>query len=97
MSYIIYNEADKILRVVNCSKAMSKIQAKEEAGEFMMEGEADSATQKIVDGEVVDKTPGEIKADNPPLPTIPEGQQQAHITNEQWQNVLDRLRALEGD
>lgn len=56
MSYIIYNkETEKILRVITCSKAMSKIQAKEKEGEFMIEGEANDVTQKVVDGKIVNK------------------------------------------
>lgn len=77
MSYIIYNKAGEILRNIQCSSAMSKIQAKKD--EFIMEGVANDATQKIefdgfdVDGQpinprVVDKTPEEIEADNPPMP-----------------------------
>ncbi len=98
---IIYNKAGKIFRAIQCSPAMSKIQAKE--NEFMMEGIANDATQKIkfdgfdVDGQpinprVVDKTPEEIEADNPL--ELPVGQQLAQITIEQWQDVLKKLDKL---
>ncbi len=59
MSYIIYDEAGEILRQIQCSKAMSKIQAKE--GEFMIEGEANDVTQMVVYGEVVDKSEVELE------------------------------------
>lgn len=104
MSYIIYNEEGEILRIVQCSPAMSKIQPKE--GEFIMEGTANGVTQKIkfdgldVDGQpinprVVNKTPEEIEADNPVLPEIPFEKKLAHVTNKQWQDVLKRLNDLE--
>ena len=76
-------------------------------GEFIMEGEADDATQKIdfdgfdVDGQpinprVVDKTPEEIEADNPTPASMSLEKKPASITNKQWQDVLRRLRVLEG-
>ena len=95
MSYIIYNEAGEILRTVRCSPALSKIQAKK--GEFIMEGTADDSTQKIVRDKVVNKTPEEIKRENPTIPKVPKSRRLAYITNEQWQDVLDRLKRLEKD
>ena len=76
MSYIIYNKESEILRVVQCSKAMSKIQAKE--GEFMIEGEANDVTQEVefdgfdekgqpVNPRVVDKIPEEVEPRYEPL------------------------------
>lgn len=91
MSYIIYNEAGKILRVVQCSPAMSLLQAKKD--EFIMEGDADDATQKVVNGRVVNKSPEKIETTK--FLVIPIEKQPANITNEQWQDVLKRLSALE--
>ena len=104
MSYIIYNEAGEILRVVQCSPAMSKIQPKE--GEFIMEGTANGVTQKIkfdgldvndqpINPRVVNKTKEEIKRENPTIPKVPKSQKPAYITNKQWQDVLKRIDKLE--
>lgn len=93
-NFIIYNAADDILRTGLCQDVDFEIQA--HANEFVMEGEADAVTQKIVEGEVVNKTPAEIEAEKPPEPEpVPIGQQQANITNEQWQDVLKKLKKLE--
>jgi len=66
-----------------------------------VEGLADQQTQKVVGvgqfRRIVDKAPEEIEADNPTPPEIPESQRPAHITNEQWQNVLSRLSKLENE
>ena len=61
-----------------------------------MEGMANDVSQKIenpgIAGKIVDKTPEEIEAEKPPEPEpIPYEKQAAHITNEQWQDVLKRL------
>lgn len=88
MNFIIYNKSGRILRRVGCPQWMGKHQAHE--GEFVLEGTASSITQKIVDGKVVDKTPEEIEADR--LPGTPEELMPAQITNEQWQEVLNRLK-----
>lgn len=74
---------------------MSLLQAKED--EFVMEGTANDTTQKIVNGKIVNKTPEEIERDNPAPPEIPKGKRHAQITNEQWQNVLNRLEKLESE
>lgn len=104
MKYIVFNETGEILRNIECSRSMRDIQAKE--GKFVMEGKANDVTQKIefdgfdVDGQpinprVVDKTPQEIaEATYTPEP-VPFEKQIAYITNEQWQDVLDRLKKLE--
>lgn len=55
----------------------------------------DALTQKIVDGQIVDKTLEEIEADNPTEPEIPFEKRQASITNEQWVDIIDRLKTLE--
>lgn len=90
MNLIIYDNTGKILRQIQCPSTLSLLQAKK--GEFVMEGVANDSTQKIVAGKVVDKTPEEIEADNPPTP---ERQNLVLITRGQWQDVLDRLDKLE--
>lgn len=92
-NYIVYDNSGTILRTGCCSKGDFFLQVGD--GEFVMEGIANDVTQKIVDGKVVDKTPEEIEADNPtPIP-VPFEKQPANITNEQWQNILNRISELE--
>lgn len=53
-NYIVYNSNGDILRVGICSNDNDfSLQAGE--GEFVLEGTANDATQKIVDGQIVDK------------------------------------------
>lgn len=96
MEFIVYNKAGKILRTVSCPLSHRNFQAKE--GEFVMEGTANDVTQKIINigiaGKIVNKTLEEIEADNPPQSFILP-KQTAQITNEQWQDVLDRLAEVE--
>jgi hypothetical protein len=72
-NFIIYNSVGKILRCGICSDLDFNIQVSEDSGsdEYIMEGTANDHLQKIVDGEVVNKTQEEIDAENPP-PIIPE-------------------------
>lgn len=92
--YIIYNIAGKILRTGVCSDTSFGLKAK--MGEFIMRGTADDVTQKIINDKVVNKTPKEIEAEKPPSPVlVPFEQQRANITNEQWQNTLNRIIKLE--
>ena len=105
MMYIVFNSTKEILRLISSSPAMSLLQAKD--GEFIMEGDADDVTQKVefdgldekgqpINPRVVDKTPEEIEAEKPiPLPETPFEKRPAYITNEQWQDVQDRLDKLE--
>jgi len=90
-NFIVYNRAGKILRTGLSQDANFLKQAVK--GEFVMDGVADDITQKIVNGKVVDKAPGEIP--NERLPLIPESIKPANVTNEQWRDVLKRLDALE--
>ena len=96
MKYIVYNTTGSIIRKVICPSSQCFLQAKD--GEFVMEGTANDVTQKIINvgiaGVVVDKTPEEIEADNPTPKEIPFEKQLALITNEQWQDVLNKLTAL---
>lgn len=102
--FIVYDKTTgKIVSSGDCSSQKDiKLQ-----GTDVMEGKADAISQKIINlGQygikpvgflrVVNKTPEEIGAENPPKPKpIPIEKQPAHITNEQWQDVLDRLKKLE--
>lgn len=96
MKYSIYNMAGVKLRVVDCPPTLAALQV--HAGELILEGEVNDETQKVVAGKIVDKTPEEIELANPTLPE-PEPasveKQPAFITNEQWQDVLERLKKLE--
>ena len=89
MKFIVYDITGKILSTGSCPTSAFPKQARE--GEFVMEGTASDVRQKIVKGKIVDKTPAEIKKDNPKT----EVQPPARITEEQWQFVLDRLSKLE--
>lgn len=92
-NFIIYNSSGKILATGCCQDSDFKMQAKN--GEFVMEGIANDITQKIVNGKIVDKTSEEIEHDEPTRPPLPFEKEQAQITNEQYQAMLDRLSALE--
>jgi len=88
--FVVYADG-KVLRSGSCQNDTFYLQAGD--GEFVIEGKADDITQKIINGKVVDKTHEEIEAEKPPR--IPKEKQPAMITNEQWQDVLDRLKKLE--
>lgn len=92
-TFIVYDCGGKILRTGTCQD--SDFARQPNAKEFVMEGEANDSTQKIVAGEVVDKSPQELaEATYTPEPVPPE-RQPARINNKQWQNVLARLKKLE--
>ena len=104
MNYIVYDNSGEILRIVVCSPAMSSLQAR--GGKFVMEGIANGSTQKIefdgldekgrpINPRVINKSPEEIEADNPTPSEISFEKRIAHITNEQWQDILDRLDKLD--
>ena len=104
MNYIVFDNSGTILRTVVCSPAMIGLQIS--YGKFVMRGTANDSTQKIefdgfdsigqpVNPRVVDKTPEEIEVDNPIPPEIPFERKPAHITNEQWQAVQNRISNLE--
>lgn len=93
--YIVYNDAGQILRTGGCPDKCFLLQAGD--GEFVMEGSADDLTQKVINpgiaAVVVNKTTEEIEAERPP--EIPFEKRAAHITSEQWKDVLSRLENLE--
>lgn len=99
--FIVYNKDGKILRHGGCPDYNFNLQAQE--NEFVMEGTANDLKQKVeffwdidhnpIDPRVINKTPEEIEAENPP--DVQFEKQIAHITNKQWQDVLVRLDKLE--
>jgi len=105
--YTIYDtETGKILRTGLASDISYHFKAKD--GEGILEGLANDLTQKVVVDavaglgwtlpikKVIDKTSAEIEASKLPEPKLlPVEKQQAYITNEQLQTILDRLAALE--
>ena len=95
--YIVYNNFGKILRTGTCPNGDFLLQAGD--FEFVIEGTANDIKQKIenpgIAGKIVDKTPQEI-IDDAPKPIAFE-KQPAHITNGQWQDVLDRISVLESE
>ena len=91
--YVLHDVTGKILRTGVCSNKEFKKEANE--GEFILEGIADDRFDKIVDGEIVTKTPEEIEVDNPLTVPQPFEDRIVSITNKQWQDVLDRLNGLE--
>ena len=105
MNYIIYNKDGEILKNIICSPAMIGLQIS--YGEFVTRGMANDSTQKIkfdgfdsigqpINPRVINKTPEEIRADNPTPPEILFEERIANVTNKQWQIIQDRLTALGG-
>ena len=58
MNYIVYNESGSILRTGKCKPSDLQLQAKD--GEYVIEGNADSKTQIIINGQVQDKPQSEL-------------------------------------
>ena len=90
-NYILYKPNGKIMQTGHCQDNMVAAQAYDDL--VAMEGTANSITQKIVDGKVVDKTLEEIESEK--LPEAPFEKRQAHINNEQLQSLLNRIEKLE--
>ena len=57
-SYIVYNSDGIIIRTGVCSQHDLHLQAVD--GQFVIEGEADDASQIVVDGEIVGGVLGEL-------------------------------------
>ena len=97
MNYITYDENGNILKYGICSKEKYKTQ--KESGERIIQvdiyEDAIDITKKVINGRLVDKTSNEIKLTRQKIQRIPEGQQVAVITNDQWTDILARLDALE--
>ncbi len=103
-NYIIFNDTKRISRTGSCPISMINLQAGD--GEFVIEGIADSLTQKVdfdgldekgqpVNPRVVDKSSAEIERDDPVLIPISDEKRSANITNEQYQALLRRVEKLE--
>ncbi len=90
-NFVVYDESGKILRTGSCGDKDFYRQC--HVDEYIMEGQADDIKQKIVDDEVVNKTPEELETEK--LPIVPKSECLACITNKQWQAVLDRITTLE--
>jgi len=62
-------------------------------GEVTLEGTANDVTQKIAEGKVVDKTPAELKKNEPPSPSKED--RPILVTERQWRQLQERLAAVE--
>ena len=94
MKFVLYNKATgKITATGHCQPSAFDKQAGD--GEAVIKGVANDVRQKVVDGRVVDKTSEEIEVDNPKTKSKPFKKKKANITNEQLQEILDRLERLE--
>lgn len=94
MKFITYNKiTGKITRTGHCQRSTFDHQAGE--GESVLEAVGNDVRQKIVGGKIVNKTPGEIKQDNPKTKPKPFDDRVAKITNKQLQTLLDRIDVLE--
>lgn len=92
-AFIVYNVVTgKILRTGTCPDVDFELQA-QAPNERIFEGKANDITQKIINEKVVDKTFEEIEVEKPP--EVPVEQQEANITNDQWQDIINRLELLE--
>jgi len=103
-NFIVYDKQEKIRRTGCCQDIDFLFQAKK--NEFIMEGKANGDSQKVtfdgfdkngqpVNPRVVDKSPEEIEAKNPPPLEIPYEKMPAVITNKQWLDVLNKLDKLQ--
>ena len=92
MNYIVYDNEGAILRV---GAVPNEDFAKQilNSDENIMEGVADDITQKVVNGEIVNKSPGEI----PPVVKVEKtaANRRAVITEKGWDDLLGRVAYLE--
>lgn len=100
--YIIYDANGTIIRTGVCNETSFKSQTL--AGEQILEGRANDVTQKIIHKHhfgtfplVVDKSPEELTRAKlwKNRKHRPKEKCRAHITNEQFQAILDRLDNVE--
>ena len=100
--YIVHDSKGKILRTGYCQDECFDLLAEE--GEFVIEGQANDAVDKIEIEEFDDqgkpkkvkikkKTQAEIDAGKPP--EIPESEKPAYITKGQYDDLLKRIAELE--
>ncbi len=104
MNYIVYSETEKILRTGFAPIGMGNMQAG--PGEFVIEGVADDRNQKMefdgldesgrpINPRLIDKTPGEILTDNPPLPIVLDEDRPARMTKKEVALLMQRVKYLE--
>ena len=102
-NFIIYDLTGTILRCGYCQDGDYDLQVQNES-EFITEGEANDAVDKIeieeldekgkpVKIKIKKKTPEEIEAERPP--EIPEEDMSVMLSKKEYQSILDRLEALE--
>ncbi len=103
-NFIAYDEKKQILRTGSAPLGMANMQAG--PGEFVIEGVADDQTQKMefdgldesgrpINPRLVDKSPAEILADNPPLPPVLEENKPANMTKGELAALVKRIENLE--
>jgi hypothetical protein len=91
-NYFVYDPlSGRILRWGECPPDQIEIQAR--PGEVAQEGRANDATQKVVEGVLVDKSRAEIEAATPAPPAA--GDLPAGISRQQLGELLARLEAAE--
>ena len=97
MKYAVYDATGKIVRITGGILRYAQLQVRAGQNLLQVDNDVDDRIHKVVDGKLVNKTPEEIEAEKAPTPPeIPESEKPAHITNEQWQDVLKRIEALGG-
>ena len=106
VEFTVYNkETRAILWSGHCAK-YDFLKQVQNSKQTILVGLGNDVTQKIefdgfdmnrqpINPRIVDKTPEEIEADNLTPTPISFEKQTAHITNEQLQNILDRIKVLE--
>lgn len=90
IEYTIYDLAtNDIIRTGTSS--VSSYASKAQPGEGIIPESSNQRLQKVVDGKIVDKEPGEIIPEPVPFPRIA----RKLPTVKEWQDVLERLTNLE--
>lgn len=102
--FIVYNKNKKIERTCSAPLGMANMQAG--PGEFVIEGVADDRNQKMefdgldesgrpINPRLVDKSPAEILADNPPPPVVADEDKPARLTKKEVDLLMKRVKLLE--
>lgn len=91
-NYVIYNSLTGVIkRYGTTSSGLQTVDIPE--GYVLLEGTGDYIHNKVVDGEIVDKTSQEMVRPSREITSIDD--QQAFITNGQLNSILNRLNILE--
>lgn len=91
--YYCYDDDNRIRKTGFCTVDDFHLQGKRH-GWHVAEGIAHDATQKMQDGQIVDKTPEEIEADRPPrgkpedMPVV--------LSKRDYEQLVSRIENLEG-